>query len=68
MTHKSISVTGMSCGGCEETVENALSELDSVAEVDANNESDSVEVVLDGTIDDSRLRSTIEDAGYEVTE
>lgn len=66
MAQKTLSVTGMSCGGCEQNVEDALGALDGVDSVDADNEADSVTVNLSGTVDDNLLQSTIEDAGYEV--
>ena len=45
MERKTISVTGMSCNGCEQTVENALQTLEGVTRVDADSEGDTVELV-----------------------
>lgn len=59
-----LSVTGMSCGGCEQNVEDALGELDSVTGVEADHESDTVTV--DGDISMGDAQSVIEEAGYEV--
>lgn len=65
MGHETITVTGMSCGGCEDNVETALHGLDGVSEATADNEADTVEVVFDSvSVDD--LHDAIEDAGYEV--
>lgn len=65
MERETISVTGMSCGGCEENVETALQNLDGVNRVDADHESDTVDVVLeDGSVDD--VSAAIEQAGYDV--
>jgi len=36
MQRKTISVTGMSCNGCEQTVGNALKTIDGVTRVDAD--------------------------------
>lgn len=55
----------MACGGCEDTVEDALQALDGVNRVEANHEGDSVEVVADG-VGDADLHAAVEDAGYEV--
>ncbi|MFP8956058.1 heavy-metal-associated domain-containing protein [Natrialbaceae archaeon A-CW3] len=60
---QTITVTGMSCGGCESTVESALEELDGVTGVSADNESDSVTV--EGDADTDTIVAAIEDAGYE---
>lgn len=61
---KTYTVTGMSCGGCEQNVENAVSELDGVESVTADNENDSV--VVEGEFDEKSARHAIEDAGYSV--
>lgn len=65
MTRTTLSVTGMSCGGCEQNVEDALADLDGVAAVEADHEADTVEVEAEGA-DDGAIRTAIEDAGYEV--
>lgn len=61
---KTYTVTGMSCGGCEQNVEDALSDLDGVESVTANNEDDTVTV--DGDFDEKSALHAIEDAGYSV--
>ena len=62
---RTITVLGMNCGGCEESVESALEELDGVSAVSADNEHDSVTV--DGGADTESIVSTIEDAGFEAS-
>jgi len=49
MQRKTISVTGMSCNGCEQTVGNALKTIDGVTRVDADHEGDTVEIVVEET-------------------
>jgi copper chaperone len=66
MDRTTVSVSGMSCGGCEQNVESALQTLDGVSRVDADHEADSVEIVVEG-VDETTVHETIEDAGYEVT-
>lgn len=61
---RTYTVTGMSCGGCEETVEDAVGALEGVDSVSADNETDSVSV--EGSVDDAAVRQAIEDAGYTV--
>lgn len=67
MERRTLSVTGMSCDGCERTVTNALGSLDGVNRVEADHEADTVEVVAADSVDDDDLRAAIERAGYEVT-
>ena len=66
MERKTLSVTGMSCNGCEQTIENALQNVESVTRVDADHEGDTVEVVAEDDIADEDIEAAIEDAGYDV--
>jgi copper chaperone len=59
---KQITVEGMSCGGCEENVENALRDLPGVENAEADNETDSVTVKGDASDED--VVAAVEDAGY----
>ena len=61
-----LSVSGMSCGGCESTVEDAVSALDGCTGVDADHEADTVTV--EGDVSADALRSAIESSGYELDE
>lgn len=63
---RTIQVDGMSCGGCEDAVENALRTLDGVHRVEADHEAGTVAVATDSGVSDDDLGSTIHDAGYEV--
>lgn len=67
MERKTIAVTGMSCNGCEQNVENALKTADGVTRAEADHEKDSVEVVVDEDTADDDLTAAIRDAGYDVT-
>lgn len=66
MPTKTITVTGMSCGGCEERVEDAVGALEGVQQVTADNESDTVEIELDGDVPDDELATAVRDAGYDL--
>lgn len=66
MTRQTIQVTGMSCGGCEQNVEDAISDLPGVTDVTADHGDDSVAVVHGSEVDDTEIHSAIEAAGYEV--
>jgi copper chaperone len=67
MERKTVSVTGMSCDGCERNVTNALETLAGVNRVEADHEADTVEVVADDSVTDDDVHAAIEQAGYEVT-
>ena len=58
-----LSVSGMSCTGCESNVESAVSELSGCEAVDADHEAGTVTV--EGDVDTAALRAAIEDSGYE---
>lgn len=63
---RTIRVDGMSCGGCENAVKNALRTLDGVHRVDADHEAGTVEIAVKSDVSDDVLRTAIHDAGYEV--
>ncbi|GAA0272982.1 heavy-metal-associated domain-containing protein [Halobacterium noricense] len=66
MKRETLTVTGMSCTGCEQNVENALENISGVTRVDADNEGDTVEVVVEDDVSDDDLHAAIERAGYDV--
>lgn len=67
MKQTTLEVTGMSCGGCEATVIDALEALEGVSSATADRETDEVRVEHDeATVDEGTLAGTIEDAGYDV--
>lgn len=57
-----LSVQGMSCGHCEQTVEEALREVPGVTDATADREAEQVEV--DGNAEIPTLVQAVEDAGY----
>jgi copper chaperone len=57
-----ITVEGMSCDHCEQTVEDALQEVSGVADVTVDRESEQVSV--DGEVDVTALVEAVEDADY----
>lgn len=66
MAPRTYTVTGMSCGGCESTVVDAVSAIDGVTDVGADNEQDRVTVEATADVADDTIVDAIEDAGYEV--
>lgn len=66
MERKTISVTGMSCNGCEQNIENALQTIEGITRADADHEGNTAEVVIEDGVSDDDLEAAIEDAGYDV--
>jgi copper chaperone len=60
-----LTVTGMSCGHCEQTVEDALADVDGVTDASADNETDSVTV--EGDANSDALVAAVENAGYDAS-
>jgi copper chaperone len=62
-----LTVTGMSCGGCENAVTRAVSALAGVSEVTASHRDDRVTLTYDpDRVDRADVARRIEDAGYHV--
>lgn len=59
-----LTVTDMSCNGCEQAVEDALAEVSGVESADADHEGD--RVTVEGDADRDAIVGAIEDAGYTV--
>ncbi|MDF1884145.1 heavy-metal-associated domain-containing protein [Sulfurimonas sp. SAG-AH-194-C21] len=63
---KKIGVDGMTCMGCEVTLEGAISKIEGVTKVKASAEDGSAEVEFDKTKTDlNTIVKTIQDAGYK---
>jgi len=58
-----ITVTGMSCGHCEQTVEQALADLPGVTAATADK--DAEQATIEGEADVADLVAAVQDAGYE---
>jgi copper chaperone CopZ len=64
-----LSVTGMTCGGCENAVKRALMKLKGVREVSASHIESTVVVLRDGgDVSTDAIRKQIETLGYRVTD
>lgn len=62
---RTITVEGMSCEHCEQTVEEALSGVGGVESVDVDREAESATV--EGDADEDELVAAVEDAGYDAS-
>lgn len=60
-----LEVDGMSCGHCQQAVEDALGELDGVTSVEVSLDDGRADVTVDEGTDPSTLTAAVEDAGYE---
>lgn len=56
----------MSCAACSARVEKAVSALEGVASAEVSHESGTAILTLAAEIDNSLLKKTVEDAGYDV--
>jgi copper chaperone len=65
--NKKIFIEGMSCGHCVKHVEEALKEICGVKSVKVDLAGKYAVVELAHEVDDEKLRSAIDEAGYEVT-
>ncbi len=63
-----INVEGMMCSGCENRIQNALTTVDGVESVIANHENGTVTIKAKDDINESVLKETIEDLGFDVKE
>lgn len=60
-------VEGMTCGGCENSVQTALGEIAGIDEVEADHAQHRVRVAFDPTrVQDDLIRSRIEELGFTV--
>ena len=67
--HKTLSVGGMSCSGCELRIENKLHELPGVQKATASFSKGTVDVIYDGgRVDPAEIIKAIEEAGYTAAE
>ncbi len=63
----SIEVSGMKCGGCENTINTAVSAIDGVLSVKASHQEKRVDVEFDpDKTDIEEIEDAIEDAGFSV--
>ncbi len=62
---KTLNVPDMSCGHCESSVQEALTELDGVRGSKADHKGGTVEVTYEaGRVTDEQFREVISEAGY----
>lgn len=65
MTTKNYTVTGMTCGHCEASVREEISEITGVTEVTADHATGAVTVTGEGFTDEA-VAAAVEEAGYSL--
>ena len=65
-----IRISGMSCTGCENRVENVLKNIENVESVNANYNTGIVEIETNNIkdLDIDMIKETLEDLGYDILE
>ncbi len=63
---RTYTVTGMTCGHCERSVREEVSEVAGVQDVQVSHETGRLVVAGEG-LSDEAVRAAVEEAGYEVT-
>lgn len=66
MTKVELQVSGMTCGGCEQSVGKALQRVEGVRAVHADHATGTVVVEAEGQVERELLERAVEDAGYDV--
>lgn len=64
MATASYKVTGMTCGHCEMSVREEVSEIPGVTDIKVSAKDGELTVTADGEIDDAAVVSAVEEAGY----
>ena len=63
-----LKINGMMCGGCENRVKNALSEIDGAESVEADHNTGIVVINSKKDLDIAKIKEQIIDIGYEIVE
>ena len=67
MASINLNVEGITCGGCEKSIRNALLENEGVSEATASHETGVVAIEFDDSkIQADQLKKAIEDAGFDI--
>jgi copper chaperone CopZ len=65
MSAVAFEVHGMTCGGCENSVQRAIGQVPGVEDVRADHQAGLVEVRFTSEPDDEAVRTAVGDAGYD---
>jgi copper chaperone len=66
-TTTTVTVTGMTCGHCVQSVQNELAKVPGVNDVQVDLASGKVEITSAAPIDGGAIAAAVDEAGYEVS-
>ena len=64
MAANEYSVTGMTCGHCEVSVREEVSEISGVTDIQVSAQTGKLVVSASGEVDDAKVLAAVEEAGY----
>ncbi|WP_396290657.1 heavy-metal-associated domain-containing protein [Curtobacterium sp. KT1] len=64
MASNDYQVTGMTCGHCEMSIREEVSEIPGVQDIQVSAQTGKLNVTAEGEIDDAKVIAAVEDAGY----
>lgn len=67
MSEASYIVTGVTCGHCVASVTEEITKIDGITAVAVDLPTGAVTVTSDRPVDDSQIRTALEEAGYQLT-
>jgi copper ion binding protein len=65
---KQIFIEGMTCGHCSGRVEKALKAVEGIVDAKVDLDKKNAIVEMNANVEDSLLKETVEDAGYDVVD
>ena len=68
MNETTIKITGMSCSGCENRVQNALKNIEGIEEVEADHTTGMVKVTSKSEVSEDAIKEKLTNLGFEVEE
>ena len=64
MASNDYQVTGMTCGHCEMSIREEVSEISGVEDIQVSAQTGKLNVTAEGEIDDAKVLAAVEEAGY----
>ncbi len=61
-----LKVSGMMCGGCEKRLKKSLAAMTGIKNVDADHKTGAVVVAAEDIVDETTVKTKIEDIGFHV--
>ena len=67
MTTTDYTVTGMTCGHCENAVRDEVSQIDGVTDIQVSAHTGRLSITSTAPLDDAAVIAAVDEAGYEAT-